>query len=195
MLPGALAQAVTDQSGQSAADHLAQDDRTLLGNCDVNVHRASGPGGQHRNKVSTAVRLTHRATGITATAYDSRSQHENRATALKRLRMKIACQHRRAVDPEAPAIPKAVASCLFTPHKGPPTPAARRLQVGRKDRRFWAVVQFLLDVLEACEGRLSDAAGKIGITTSNLAAILKEDRHSWAAAAELRKRHGLGPLK
>ena len=187
--------AVTDQNTKSAADHLAQDDQALLADCDVNVHRASGPGGQHRNKVSTAVRLTHRPTGITVTAYDSRSQADNRRTALKRLRMKIACQSRRPLDVDKMVVPEAVASCLFTPRKGPAAGSGRRLQVGRKDRRYWAVVQFLLDLVEASAGRLSDAAGAIGITTSNLATILKEDRHSWAAAAELRKRHGLGPLK
>ena len=186
---------MTDQKAQPAVDYLAQDDRVLLADCEVNVHRASGPGGQHRNKVSTGIRLTHRPTGITATAYDSRSQSENRLEALKRLRMKIACQHRRAVDVERLRVPEPAASCLFTPAKGPAAGAGRRLQVGRKDHRYWAVVGFVLDLLEACEGRLSDAAAKIGITTSNLAAVLKEDRHSWAAAAEIRKRHGLGPLK
>ena len=37
-------------------DYLALDDAALVAQCDVKIHRASGPGGQHRNKVSTAVR-------------------------------------------------------------------------------------------------------------------------------------------
>jgi len=178
---------------ETTEDYLALDDAALLAQCDVNVHRASGPGGQHRNKVSSAVRLHHRPTGVSVQAYDSRGQHENRRMALKRLRAKIACQVRRPAAPKA-APPEAVAACLFTPRKGPKG-SPRRLQVGRKDGRFWAVAQHLLDLLDAHAGRLADAAASLGISTSNLAAVFREDRHLHAAAGQIRKRHGLGPLK
>lgn len=48
--------------------------------------RGSGPGGQHRNKTSTGVRLTHRASGAVGEATDSRSQSDNRTAAFQRLR-------------------------------------------------------------------------------------------------------------
>lgn len=51
--------------------------------------RASGPGGQHRNKTSTATRITHIATGISAEATDSRSQSDNRAAAFRKLVAKL----------------------------------------------------------------------------------------------------------
>ena len=51
----------------------------------VDTHRGSGPGGQHRNKVASAVRLTHLPTGIVVTASEDRSQHRNRAVAWERL--------------------------------------------------------------------------------------------------------------
>ena len=47
--------------------------------------RSSGPGGQHVNKVSTAVTLIHRPSGISVTVQDTRSQYRNRQLALNRL--------------------------------------------------------------------------------------------------------------
>ena len=178
---------------QPEQDYLALDDAALVGQCDVKIHRASGPGGQHRNKVSTACRLHHKPTGISAQCYDSRSQLENRRGAVRRLRMKIACQHRRPVDRMDLPIPEVVRSCLSRPRKGPAAGKAR-LTVGRKDQRFWPVAQFLLDVLEACEGGLSDAARAVGVSTSNLVSLVKSDRHLYAAASDIRKRHGQGPI-
>src|SRR5437764_14651253 len=61
-------------------------DEQLLAQCDVDTYRASGPGGQKRNKTSSAVRLRHGPTGLVVIAAESRSQHENKAKALKRLR-------------------------------------------------------------------------------------------------------------
>lgn len=51
--------------------------------------RSSGPGGQHVNKVSSAVRATHLKTGLFVMAMDSRSQHQNKKLALKRLKQKV----------------------------------------------------------------------------------------------------------
>lgn len=51
--------------------------------------RSSGPGGQHVNKVSSAVRATHTPTGVQVVVMDCRSQHQNKKVAIKRLHAKL----------------------------------------------------------------------------------------------------------
>lgn len=170
------------------ANYLDLDDAALRAQCDVHVYKSSGPGGQHRNKVSSAVRMRHRPTGISAHGDESRSQHDNRRMALRRLRMNIACGHRRPVDPAA-EVPHVVAECIFTP-RGAGGGKLKRMAVGRRDRRFWPVAAFLLDLLDVLEGRLADTAAVLGISTGNIAAVLKSERHLLTAAQRIRKAHG-----
>lgn len=56
----------------------------------IDTFRDSGPGGQHRNKADSAVRITHLPTGVVVTATEERSQHLNRLTAWQRLEQRLA---------------------------------------------------------------------------------------------------------
>src|SRR5512142_3096028 len=87
------------------ADYLLVSDDALIGQCEVDRYRASGPGGQHRNKTESAVRLRHKLTGVTAIGEDSRSQAENKMHAVRRLRAAIALEVREPVfiDTYAPS--------------------------------------------------------------------------------------------
>ena len=57
---------------------------------EVEVFRASGPGGQHVNRTESALRLTHPPSGVVVIAQDSPSQHRNRDTAFRRLIERLA---------------------------------------------------------------------------------------------------------
>lgn len=173
---------------------LQLDDDALIALCDMHIYKASGPGGQHRNKVSSAIRLKHRETGISATANDSRSQHENKVLAVKRLRMNLALRLRKELDIDKLALPQYVVECVFTPKKHREGEARLRLEIGRKDRRFWTVAAWLLDLLTAFEGRVGDVARALNISTGNLTSIVQDDRHLFAAVQEIRKAAGLKPL-
>jgi ribosome-associated protein len=71
---------------ETARAALALDDEALLRACEVSTFVGSGPGGQHRNKTASAVRLMHPPTGLMVTATERRSQAQNRGAALERLR-------------------------------------------------------------------------------------------------------------
>ena len=67
----------------------------LLADCDVETYRASGPGGQHRNKTESAVRMTHRPSGIVRVATEHRSQLRNRVLALERIGKALEARQRK----------------------------------------------------------------------------------------------------
>ena len=163
-------------------DWSAVSDETLVGQCDIDLYRASGPGGQKRNKTSSAVRLRHRPTGAIITAVDSRSQHQNRARALKRLRAALAYDVRQPLADRTP--PPLVAAA-----------AAEQLQWGPKREEFLPVAAWLLDAMLARQGRMAETAADAGVSTGVLVRFLASEPDLWQAANRVRAACGQKPLK
>ena len=166
-------------------------DAQLLAQCEIDPYRASGPGGQKRNKTSSAVRLRHPPSGLLVIAEESRSQHENRARALRRLRQALYLKLRDDL-PDGAGTPQALAGHPdFREARAPDG----RLHLGRKDPRFWPAVGVVLDVLQAVQARVSEAAEALGVSTANLIDFLRTDVKVWEQANHLRARFGQKPLR
>lgn len=163
---------------------LASDDQ-LLAQCEEHRHRASGPGGQHRNKTESAIRLHHKLSGITATAVERRSQHENRDKALARLREAIAIQVRQPANLADFRLPEPLAG----------TTADGRVIIGRRDPRQALLLAWILDVIFVLEGRVGDAARLFDLTTSQMVGMLKDEPKRLAAANAIRAQFSLDPLR
>ncbi len=165
---------------------LDAQDAELLKQCDVDTYRASGPGGQKRNKTESAIRLRHHPTDLMAVANESRSQHENRRKAIKRLKFTIALHVREPIDLENHQPRDELADCLRE---------FRKLRVGKRDRRYNFVVAELLDCLDASGGRVAPVAKLLGISTANLVDFLGSDDKLWARVNQIRSARGLATLK
>ncbi len=161
-------------------------DEQLLAQCEVDTYRASGPGGQKRNKTSSAVRLRHPPSGLLVIAEESRSQHENRARALRRLRQALYLKLRDEVTADGLAERAELAAVRGKDG---------RLHVGARDARLWPAAGLVLDVLEASGARVSEAAAALGVTTGNLIDFLRTDEKVWEQANHLRTRFGLPLLR
>lgn len=145
---------------------LRLSDKDLLAQCEQHRFRASGPGGQHRNKVETGVRLVHRPSGIAAQAAESRSMEGNRKVALHRLRMRLAFEVREPLEDLPEEFQR------------------QGLSVNPHNPVYPVIVATALDALETGEGSYATAAKALGVTTSQLRKFLEGDREVWRAVAE-----------
>ncbi len=163
----------------------------LLAQCEIDTYRASGPGGQKRNKTSSAVRVRHPPSGIIVIAEESRSQHENRARGLRRLRQALYLKLREPLAPE-----NLTAEFLAEhPELAPARDSQGRLHLSPRDPRFWPAVGVVLDVLCSLQGRLRETAEVLGTTTANLGDFLRSHDKVWEQANQLRIQFGHKPLR
>lgn len=155
-------------------------DEAFLADCTFEAFRASGPGGQKRNKTSSSVRLTHKPSGVSAVANESRSQHDNRKTALRRVRHKVVLECRQPVDVQALVRPEGLAN--------------GKKSLSPKSEGYLPVMGLVLDVLATAQWSVSDAADVLGLTTGALVRFLQADRKLMAHVNERRVAQGLKPL-
>jgi hypothetical protein len=163
-------------------------DAQLLAQCDVDTYRASGPGGQKRNKTSSAVRLRHGPTGLIVIAEESRSQHENKVKALKRMRQALFLHLRddlTGISAESLAIHPDLAG----------TADGERLPATAKSPQFWPAAGVALDLLAAEHGHVRTSAALLGVSTARFTDFLRIDPKVWQEANRIRSAVGLKVLR
>jgi hypothetical protein len=167
-------------------DYLGLDDQALIKQCSLDVYRASGPGGQKRNKTSSAVRLRHQPTGLIVIAEEDRSQHVNRARALRRMREAIALHVRRSLDISNFQPSSILSSCIVR---------GGQLRINARNEQFPIVVAEVLDVMAACGMRVGEAAKLLGLSTSQLVAFIERNPKLWDQVNQMRTAAGVKTLR
>ena len=169
----------------ASSDHpAALSTEELLQQCEIRFQRRSGPGGQHRNKVETAVLLSHRPTDLTAEANERRSQAENRKVALFRLRVNLALGVRQSRP--ADSLPSRLwrSRC-----------AGKQVQIRESHEDFPAMLAEALDVIATHDWDVKAAATTLDTTTSQLLKLLKKEPRAFAEVNRQRHDRGLHALR
>ncbi len=157
---------------------------SLLEECSVKRTRGSGPGGQHRNKVETAIVITHEPTGVVGQASEKRSQNRNKEAAIIRLRVNLAIGVRTQCDADQPL------SDLWKSRV-----KSKRIQVNVGHADFPALLSEALDRLELFELDLGNTAKSLGVSSSQLVKFLKLESAAFEYVNRERERTGLHRLK
>jgi hypothetical protein len=158
--------------------------QALLAECEVRRQRRSGPGGQHRNKVETAVVLVHLPSGIRGEASERRSQAENHKVAVQRLRIKLALQVR-----SPPEVLAEAPSPLWQSRT-----QGRSITVSPGHSDFPPLLAEALDVIAACEFDCKAASEQLGCSPSQLIKLLKQEPEALLQVNEQRQQRNLHGL-
>ncbi len=162
----------------------ALDPELLLSQCKVVRGRASGPGGQHRNKVETAVIVHHVATGIEGQASERRQQSANQRVAIFRLRVQLALTQRGYF-----ALSQVPSALWQSRCRG------GRLGINPTHEDFPAILAEALDVIDAKHADVKKAATLLGCSATQLVKLLRVERQALVWVNEQREKRGLGALR
>jgi len=160
----------------------ALDEAALLALCQVRRQKRSGPGGQHRNKVETAIVICHQPSGIKGEAAERRSQEQNYRMALRRLRTKLAVHVRLPLPLEPSACWKARTS-------------GGRLVLSKDHEDFPALLAEAIDTVNAHDYDVKAGAQWLGVTVTQLTRLLKCASPAIQLVNDHRRVRGLRPLK
>ncbi len=166
----------------------AIDPRALEAQCEFRATRRSGPGGQNRNKVETAVILTHRPTGLRGEASERRTQGENRRAALARLRIELALAIRQPVDLGNETSPFEPSALWRSRCRG------GRISINPEHDDFPALLAEALDVLTALNDDPRAASVSLGCSTTQLTKLIGLEPRALALINARRRQAGRHPL-
>ncbi len=161
----------------------------LEADCRFTFSRRGGPGGQHRNKVETAVVAEHLPSGIRVEANERRSQAENRAIALQRLRLELALSIR-STEPVTDGWKIDGPSPLWKGHT-----VRGRILISESHVDFPAMLAELLDALSGCDDDIARLADPFGTSSSQLIRFLRKSPRSLLELNRRRAAKGLHSLK
>lgn len=159
---------------------------TLRAECTTQRLRRSGPGGQHRNKVETAIVLKHTPTGVSAEANERRSQAQNLEQAIRRLRVNLAIEVRSEIVPNAT---DSTTSLWQSRCRG------GKLSINPEHADFPALLVEALDRLAACEWDDRQAADQLGVSRTQLIRLLKLESRAFSQLNRARVELGLPALR
>lgn len=151
---------------------------SLLAECTVQRTRGSGSGGQHRNKVETAIVVTHTPTGIRGEASERRSQEQNRQMAIFRLRLKLAVEARHPASDSPTELWQS--RCTLG-----------KIVLNDQHDDFPALLAEALDQLAASDWQPSDAAERLGVSSSQLIKLCKQHPPAFQLVNQKREAMGL----
>jgi len=166
------------------AHPAAWPEHALLAQCRLGKGRSSGPGGQHRNKVETLVEITHEPTGLEAHAGERRSAGENKAVALRRLRLLLATEHRVAVPLGE------IGSDLWRSRV-----RGGKIACNPDHADFPAMLAEAMDVLFNARQDVKRASLRLSCTASQLTKLIKDHPPALARVNRARADAGLHPLR
>ncbi len=173
-----------DQPADRPTHPAAFDVETLLKDCTITRGRASGPGGQHRNKIETHITIVHNPTGISAQAGERRLAKENQSVAIRRLRLKLAMGVRIEVPAGDIRSPLWRTRCV-----------KNRIVCNPKHADYPSLLAEALDVIEACGFDVKKASVRLACSTTQLIRFIADHRPALDQLNQSREDRGLHKLK